>query len=189
MNAFKFLSSIVMGFSFLHVSSIAQETNVVVPPTILEAMEQTTNQLIVKGFTPVGGIAADGAEISIVCKADAIPSTNRKEYGVAVEIRSTSAGEDRAILDFDELDSLLGAFDFLSNANWSITPLSGFDASYTSKAGLCVTAFSSKRLAGIQFAVRSGRMQRRILLTPDQWGRLRSMIEQAKGKLDGLRKS
>jgi hypothetical protein len=143
----------------------------------------------VRGSALIGSVEADGAEVSVICKADVMPVTNRKEYGIAVQLRSTAAGEDRTIIDFDELESLLGSIDYLSSISWSVTPLASFDAAYVSKGGFRVSAYSSKRLASIQYAVRSNRMARGILLSADQWGRFRSLIDQAKAKLDVLRKS
>ncbi len=170
----------------------AQETNLYLvqpPPTVLEAMEATTDQLLVKGSEPVGTVSTGGAVISVVCKEDTAVSLNRKEYGIMVQISVNGQPEDRTVVDYDELDSLLGTMDYLANINRSVTTLSGFDAGFTTKGGLRVGAFSSRRVGQIELSLRTSRMQRGMLLTSDQLAQFRSLVDQAKHKLDALKRS
>jgi hypothetical protein len=169
----------------------AQETNLylaVPPPTILENLENTPGQLIVKGTEPIGTVAVGAAMISVVGKEDTLVSAGRKEYGILVEIEANGVLVDRAVVDLDEMDSFVSSLDYLANINRSVTSLSGLEASFTTKAGLRVSAFSSRRVGQIELALRSGRMSRGMVLTSDQWGQFRSLVDQAKRKLDVLRK-
>jgi hypothetical protein len=84
---------------------------------------------------------------------------------------------------------LTHALDYLSRIDWSVTSMGSFDASYTTKAGLRVDSFSSRRSGKIEFALRTGQMTRGIVLAPEQLAQIRSLVEQAKRKLDDLRKT
>jgi hypothetical protein len=67
--------------------------------------------------------------------------------------------------------------------------LPDFSASYTTKGGFRADARGSRRTGNIEFAARSARINGpRLLLSRDQLGQLRSLIDQAKTKLDSLRK-
>jgi hypothetical protein len=168
----------------------AQDTNfyLLPPPTILEALENTSGQLIVKGTEPVGAVSAEGAVISVVCKEDTVVNYNHKEYGIMVQISINGQPDDRTIVDYDEMDSLLSSMDYLANINRSVTALSGFTASFTTKAGLRVSAFSSRRVGQIELALRSSRMTKGMVLTSDQLAQFHSLVDQAKHKLDALKK-
>jgi hypothetical protein len=134
-------------------------------------------------------VATGGAVITVICKEDTVVGLNRKEYGIVVQISVNGQPDDRTVVDYDELDSLLGTMDYLANINRSVTTLSGIDASFTTKGGLRVSAFSSRRVGQIELALRSSRMQKGMLLTSDQLAQFHSLVDQAKHKLDALKKS
>jgi hypothetical protein len=177
--------------SLLTTSSPAQTTNAVavVPATILENLEGLTGELIVKGTGPVGSVTAAGAVISATCKEDTLVSANQKAYGLVVDIKFDGQPEDRTVVDYDELEMLLSSVDSLRKLDWSVTSLSSFDVNYTTKAGLRVAAFSSKRAGAIEFTVRSTRMDKGLLLTAQQFAQLQTLLTQAKAKLDSIRKT
>ena len=158
------------------------------PPTLLETLENTPDQLMVKGSEPVGTVSTEGAIIAVVCKEDTVVSSARKEYGILVEISVNGQPDDSTVVDYDELDALLNSMDYLANINRSVTALSGLNASFTTKGGLRVGAFSSRRVGQIELLLRSSRMQKAMLLTSDQLAQFRSLVDQAKHKLDALKK-
>jgi hypothetical protein len=93
------------------------------------------------------------------------------------------------LIDYDELDSLLDGLEYLGTLDWSVTPLPGFDAVYTTKGGFRAAAFGSRRTGSIEFAVRSIRVRTvPLVLTRDQLSQVRSLVQQGKAKLDSLRK-
>ncbi|HWF18051.1 MAG TPA: hypothetical protein VG754_02230 [Verrucomicrobiae bacterium] len=165
-----------------------QSTNLVpLPATILENLESTTGQVIIKATAPVGSVNCNGAVITIVCKEDTMASTGHKEHGVTVGISINGQPDDRTVIDFDELDSLISSLDYLNGITWSVTSLSSFDAIFTTKAGLRVAVFSSKRSGQIEFALRSSRMDTGIIMPPDQRAQFRLLLVGAKAKLVALR--
>jgi len=79
----------------------------------------------------------------------------------------------------------LNGIDFMSKADYGLSPLPGFDATYTTRAGLRVAAYTSKRSETIQPYIQSN-TSGRLDLTANQLAELRSLIQQAKTNLDSL---
>ena len=169
----------------------AQETNpcVLVPATRLEAFETNTDTVIIKATAPVGTVQAHAGTVSVLCREITDAGTGQRESGIIVDIGLSGPAGDTMLVDYDELDSLLDGLEYIGKLDWSVTPLPSFSATYTTKGGFRATAFGSRRTGNIEFAVRSTRVIRQpLLLSRDQLGQLRSLVEQGKAKLDSLRK-
>jgi len=164
-------------------------TNVMLQPpaTTLEAMESTVGKVVFKSRTEIGTISTAAGTVTIYFKEDSVVGENGKAHGLAVAINGNDA-DTRTLVDYDELESLMGALDYLSRLDWSITPMSNFDASYTTKAGLRVDAFGNRRSGRISFSLRSSQTTR-ISLASEHLVQLRSLLDQAKRKLDELRRA
>lgn len=181
---------IVIG-SLLARSALAQETNLCLPlpATKLEAFETNTDTVIIKATAPIGAVPAHSGTVSVRCREITDVGTSRRESGIIIDIAFGGPLEDVMLIDYDELDSLLDGLEYLGKLDWTITPLPGFDAVYTTKGGFRAAAFGSRRTGNIEFAVRSMRVVRSpLLLSRDQLGQVRSLVEQGKAKLDSLRK-
>ena len=179
----------IFSWSLLAVTSRAQETNAYapVPTTKLEALEANTGTVIIKGFAPVGSISVSGEVVSVTCKEDTDIGTGRKEYGIAITIRPNNKFEDRMIVDYDELDSLINAIDYLSRIDWGVTSLPSFNAAYTTKSGFRISALCNKLTGKIEVSIRSSRTSKGAPVPPTQLAQFRALIDQAKSKLDSLR--
>jgi len=175
--------------SFLSVVSHAQVTNInlTVPATKLEALEAKIGVVIIKGTAPIGSVSANAAVVSVTCKEDMDASTSQKEYGILVGIRQGDQPEDGTLIDYDELESLLTAINYFSKIDWTVTAMSGFDAFYVTKAGFRVAAFGSKRSGTIQFAVRSNRTSKGIVLSVEQLAQFKGLIDSAQRNLYSIR--
>jgi hypothetical protein len=191
MQKFNFILFLTVGALFLTTQSPAQTTNLP-PPTVLESVEASPNQLVLKGSFLMGSVNVQQAVITLVCKEDAIvnPSDNTrvKWYGCSFGIKINGQTLGRTIIDYDEMDSLLNAVEYMKNVNWSVTSLPSFDLTYTTKAGLRFSVFSDNRDSKIQFLVRNAYMPKGIFFTSDQIIQLESLLQQTKAKLDALRK-
>ncbi len=168
----------------------AQETNpcVLVPTTKLEAFETNTDTVIIKATAPIGTVQAHSGTLSVRCREITDAGTGRRESGVLIDVASGPPPEETLLVDYDELDSLLDGLEYIGKLDWSVTPLPSFSAVYTTKGGLRAAAFGSRRTGSIEYAVRSIRVSRApLLLTRDQLGQLRSLVQQGKAKLDSLR--
>ena len=170
----------------------AQETNgcLLVPATKLEAFETNTDTVIIKATAPIGTVPAHGGEVSVRCREITDAGTGHRESGIVMDIELGGAMEAGLLIDYDELDSLLDGMEYLGKLDWSVTSLPDFQAVYTTKGGFRAGARGSRRTGNIEFDVRNTRVNSpRLPLSRDQLGQLRSLVEQAKTKLDSLRKA
>jgi len=170
----------------------AQETNACwpFPATKLEAFETNADTVIIKATAPMGTVPARGGEVGVRCREITDVGSGRRETGIIIDLTFGGALEDTMLIDYDELDSLLDGLEYLGSLDWSVTPLPGFDAVYTTKGGFRAAAFGSRRTGNIEFAVRSVRVRTApLVLSRDQLGQVRSLVQQGKAKLDSLRKA
>jgi len=164
----------------------AQVTNV--PPTELEAFEAQTGTVIIKGVGQIGSLAVGSLNLVVTSKESTDAGTSRKEYGVAVEMTENNQGTVRMVVDYDELDSLLNGLNYLAKIDYNVTTLPTFVASYTTRSGLRVGAFTSQRRGAIQFFLQDRSVNSaRILITPAQLDQFQTLIEQARKSLDSMR--
>ena len=164
----------------------AQVTNV--PPTELEAFEAQTGTVIIKGAGQIGSLAIGNLNLTVISRESTDVGTSRKEYGVAVEMTENNQGTVRMVVDYDELDSLLNGLNYLAKIDYNVTTLPTFTASYTTKSGLRVGAFTSQRRGAIQFFLQDRSVNSvRILITPAQLAQFQTLIEQARKSLDSMR--
>jgi hypothetical protein len=189
----RFTAIFVAGAGALLLTGMArgQVTNACLPfpATKLEAFETNTDTVIIKATAPIGTVPAHGGEVGVRCREITDAGTGRRESGIIIDL--TFGGElgDTMLIDYDELGSLLDGLEYLGTLDWSVTPLPGFDAVYTTKGGFRAAAFGSRRTGNIEFAVRSIRVRPvPFVLTRDQLGQVRSLVQQGKAKLDSLRK-
>lgn len=158
--------------------------------TRLESLQTNANRVIVKAASPIGSVAAHGATIAVLATEVTDTASGQTASGLTLTVFEGEQTGGVALVDYEELSSLLSALDYLSRVDWSVTSLSSFDAFSSTKDGFRVAAFSSKRTGTIEYAARTLRSnQRPALLTRDQLMQLRSLIDQAKGKLDSIRTS
>jgi hypothetical protein len=161
----------------------AQDTNAL--KTEIGLFESQTGVVIVKGFGQVGSVSTGGAVISVRCKESASAATGHKDYGITVEIE-VNQWRELAIVDYDELDALLNGMDYLGKINYGVTPLPGFEATFTTKSGMELIALGNKQQGGIRTFLQYDDGPR-IPLASDQWTQLANLIAQAKTTLDSLR--
>jgi hypothetical protein len=171
-------------FCSFALATLAQDTNAL--KTDIGVFESQTGTVIIKGFGQTGSITVGADVISVNCKASTNASTGFKAYGLAIGFSGNDQPRDRAIIDYDEIDSLLNGINYLSKITYDVTPLPGFEATYITRAGLRVVAYSARRQGGIQTFLQYGDRPR-ILLTSDQLTQFYGLIGQARDNLNSLR--
>jgi hypothetical protein len=176
----KFCVVLIAAGCSLAFAARAQDTNAL--KTEIGLFEAQTGVVIVRGFGQIGSVSTSAAVISVRCKESTSVATGRKDYGIAVEIE-TNQRRGLALVDSDELASLINGMDYLGKISHGVTALSSFEATYTTKSGLRFVAFSNKRQGGILTFLQYDDSPR-ISLTPDQWNQLVNLIGQAKTTLD-----
>lgn len=159
------------------------------PATVIENFELQTNTIIVRGFSLIGTLSIGNDAISIHAKEDNDVSHGQKAYGITVQLKDgrQAPGTSYSLaIDYDELDSLLNAIDYVSKVTWGVTQLNGFEAAFTTKSGFSVIAHSDRRAGAIATYIQFGTAAR-IAMDSDQMTQLRNLIVQAKATLDGLK--
>jgi hypothetical protein len=168
----------------------AQLTNLfpIVPATKLESFETNLSVVILKATSDLGSISGNSGVVWVRCREMTDMSTGRKEEGIAITIMQRNDLRDTMLIDYDEIASLLSTLNYLSKLDVEVTPLTTFDAAYTTKGGFRVAALGSRVTGGVQFAVRDARTDLApVIFSRDEISRFSRLIEQAKGKLDALR--
>ncbi len=159
------------------------------PRNKLEEFEGRIETVLIKGRTYVATLRAQNGTASV--EATEIRDTNNstRANGVVVTIAAVGGpqGEIRTLIDYDEIDSLIKAFDTLAKSNDSITKLTHFESRYRTKGDFEIMVF--KQISGgVAAAVEGGFFDRsRLLMTLDDFSRLRWMIAQAKDRLDEIK--
>lgn len=179
----------VLGCSFVGSLAHAQVVNTcpVAPATKLESFDTNTDNVIIKASTDIGSLSATAGIVSVKCREIRDASSGRQERGFAIEITQKGQIRDKLLIDYDEIASLQNAIDYLNKLDFSVTPLSAFDAAFTTKGGFRIAAFGKGRTGAIQFAVRDARTNLTpITFTRDEMARFAALIDQAKSKLDSL---
>ena len=183
----KFCVVLIAACCSLTFASRAQDTTNTTnaPMTEIENFEAQTGTVIVKGFGQGGSLTTGAGIISVKLKESVDVGHGIKKYGVAIEL---AAGQRREffIVDYDEMDPLLNGIDYLGKITYDATALSSFDASFTTKSGLKIVAYSAVRQGGIHAYLQFGDAPR-ISIASDQLAQFQNLIAQAKNSLDALK--
>jgi hypothetical protein len=180
----------VLGNLLLGNSVVAQVANncPVAPTTKLESFDTNVSIVIIKATTEMGSLSFKNAVVTVRCREITDTSSGRKEQGVAMEITQKGQSRDTLLIDYDEIPSLLSAFNYLQSLDVSVTSLNAFDALYTTKGGFRIAALGTRQTGAIQFAVRDARTNAApAVFSREEMTRLWSMLQQAKATLDSIR--
>ena len=158
------------------------------PETKLEAFEKQTGTVIIRGRSEIGSVSAMGT-VSVDCIDILDVSTGQRQMGIIIEVKAPGKYErtDRAFVDYDEIQSLLNGIDYIAKVTQSSTKLSSFEAAYKTTGELSVVTYSSSK-GKIEAAVSAGyTSSARAFISTEKLKELRSVIAQAKKKLDEIR--
>ena len=162
------------------------------PRTKLEALEDRHSTVIVKGFTrittvEVRGVRVDAIEmreLGNVARAKGIAVVLTREAG---ERTNERPDDNRAFVDYEEIDSLLNAIDAISRVDESATKLVGFEARYKTQGDLEIGVFRQTR-SGTAVVIQTGICDRTTqTLSLDDLAKVKAIIQEAKSRLDEIR--
>jgi len=159
------------------------------PRTKLEAIEWKYESVLVKGFSQIATVNARGADIRVDAVEMKDSGASTRALGIIIAIRETSdtPRENRAAIDYDEVDRLLKAFDSIARVNETVTKLASFEARYRTQGDLEITVFRQGR-SGTAASISAGICDRITgLLTLDELDRLKAHIVEAKTRLDEIK--
>lgn len=155
------------------------------PPTEIQNFELQNDAVIVKGFNDIGSVTTETGAISVQCKESDNITAATKQYAIAVTFEANQS-RTRLLVDYDELDPLNRALDFLGKITYEVTMMPAFDATFTTRSGLRIAAHSERRQGTIQLYLQFGDVVR-IPLTPNQFAQFQNLISQSKTSLDMAR--
>jgi hypothetical protein len=161
------------------------------PRTKLEALELKYETVLIKGFTRITTVEISGVRIDAVEWRD----TRNSARASGVTIALTASGdrpnerprENRALIDYDEIEPLLNAIDTLSKMSETATKLTGFEARYKTPGDLEMVVFRQTR-SGNAVTLTAGICDRVTqVLTLDELAKFRAMVAEAKMRIDELK--
>jgi hypothetical protein len=159
------------------------------PRTKLEAFQARRGIVIIKGSSRIGlATGLDGTSIEIETRELRDAGSLAREYGITVEVREAGNPGRRSLsyIDYDEIDPLLKALEYLSKIDDSATQLTRFEASYRTRGDLLVSA-SSGRGGTITLAVSGGVFRiSTSLFKLEDLKVIRGLIIEAKNQLDAI---
>ncbi len=188
MKTFALFVAVGIVISIVPIAGRAQETNSY-PKSNLELFEATTGAVLIRGTDEAGAVSGRTGGITLKCRETRDVATNRREFGVAVTVTQAEGLEDTTVVDYDELDALIRALDYIGKVDWAVSSMGHFEAAYTTRSGFKLASYSSRRSGTVEAFAMSNRLIRcRVQLTLAQLAQVRIFLEQAKAKIDVIQK-
>jgi hypothetical protein len=157
------------------------------PRTKLEALDDRHSTVIVKGFTRITTVEVAGVRVDAVEMREMGNVSRAKGIVVVLRESGERPRENRAFIDYEEIDSLLNAIDAISRVDESMTKLAGFEAKYRTLGDLEIQVFRQTR-SGTAVIITTGICENtRATLSLDELAKIRAMIQEAKTRLDEIR--
>jgi len=157
------------------------------PRTKLEALEDRHSAVIVKGFTRITTVDVAGVRIDAVEMREMRNISPAKGVVVALREGGERPREDRAFIDYEEIDLLLNAIDAIARVDETTTKFPGFEAKYRTVGDLEITVFRQTR-SGTAVILTTGICDNtRVTLSLDDLAKIKAMIQEAKARLDETR--
>lgn len=157
------------------------------PRTKLEALEERQNTVVIKGFTRITTLEVRGMRIDAVEMREMGNVSRAKGIVVSLREGGERPNENRAFIDYEEIDPLLNAIDAVGRVDENVTKLAGFEARYRTLGDFEIAVFRQTR-SGTAVIIQTGICDRATqTLSLDDLGKVKAMIQEAKTRLDELR--
>ena len=173
-------------------NSIAEKLQDTVPTskTKLEEFTAKTGAVIVRGFEEIGFLKGlYGTKITVECKEFTDVSSGKVQYGITIEVFKENGNYDKdhtSFIDYDEIQGILEALDYISKITKESTKLKDFQADYATKGDLKFSTFSSGNK--VLIAITSGNIGSvTAYYKINEIGSIKSLIKQGKDKIDSIR--
>ena len=157
------------------------------PQTKIERFQARTGAVVIKNFSEIGSLRGMGGTARVTSWEFIDAQTTKKEYGISIEVKESGRleREERAYVDYDEIDSLLKGIDYITEVKK--TKLTNFQADYRTTGELDVSVFNDsdgKVLAGVGV----GRISKvSVYYDISTFGAFRKMVVDAKAALDAIK--
>ncbi len=162
------------------------------PRNKLEEYESRVAAILIQGQTWTGTLRAQNGTARVEAIEIRDTHDRTRATGVIIVINSSEpAGtppEVRVLIDYDEIDPLVNAFDTIVKASDAITKLGHFETCYRTHGDFEIMVFKEVAGGAVAAAVEGGFYDRkRLFMSLEDLTRLRWMIAQAKEKLDEIK--
>jgi len=157
------------------------------PRTKLEAIDDRYSAVIIKAFTRITTIEVHGVRIDAVDMREMGGNTRAKGIVVSLREEGGRLNDNRAFVDYEEIDALVNAIDVIARVDETMTRLPGFEGRYKTLGDLELSVFRQTR-SGAAVTLTTGICDRATqTLTLDDLAKVKAMIQEAKTRLDELR--
>ena len=157
------------------------------PRTKLEALDDRHSTVLIKGFTRITTVEVAGVRIDAVEMREMGNVSRAKGLVVLLREGGDRPRENRAYVDYEEIDPLLNAIEAISRVDESTTKLAGFEATYRTLGDLELNVFKQTR-SGTAVIVTTGICDHaKANLSLDDLAKIKAMIQEAKQRLDEIR--
>ena len=157
------------------------------PRTKLEALDDRHSTVIIKGFTRITTVEVRGVRIDAVEMRELGNVARAKGVVIVLREGGERPNDNRAFVDYEEIDSLLNAIDAVSRVDETATKLVGFEAKYKTIGDLEIGVFRQTS-RGTAVVMTTGICDRATqALSLDDLAKVRAMIQEAKARLDEIR--
>ncbi|HET6980460.1 MAG TPA: hypothetical protein VFI24_29270 [Pyrinomonadaceae bacterium] len=157
------------------------------PRTKLEAIEDRHSTVILKGFTRITTLEVRGIRVDAVEMRELGNVARAKGLVVALREGGERPEDNRAFVDYEEIESLLNAIEVISRVDETATKLVGFEARFKTLGDLEIAVFR-QTARGTAVSMSTGICNRATTtLTLDDLAKVKAMIQEAKARLDELR--
>jgi hypothetical protein len=157
------------------------------PRTKLETIDERHGLVIIKAFTRITTIEVRGVRIDAVDMREMGGSERARGIVVSLREEGGRADDNRAFVDYEELDPLLNAIDAMVRVDETTTRTPGFEARYKTLGDLEIGVFRQTR-SGTAVLLATGICDRATqTMTLDDLAKVKAMIQEAKTRLDESR--
>jgi hypothetical protein len=160
--------------------------------TKLEVLEDRHGAVVIKAFTRITTVEVRGVRIDAVDMREIggrVATLVTHARGIVVSLREEGGrlSDNRAFVDYEELDDLLNAIDVVARVDESITRMPGFEARYKTLGDLEIAVFRQTR-SGAAVTLTTGVCDLATqTMTLDDLAKIKAMIQEAKSRLDELK--
>ena len=158
------------------------------PRTKLEAIDDRHSTVVIKGFTRITTVEVRGVRIDAIEMRE-LGNVGRAK-GIVIMLREQGGDrpdDNRAFVDYEEIEPLLNAIDAIGRVDESATKLAGFEARYKTQGDFEIGVFRQTS-RGTAVILTTGICDRATAtLSLDDLAKVRAMIQEAKSRLDEIR--
>jgi hypothetical protein len=157
------------------------------PRTKLEAFEDRHSTIVIKGFTRITTVDVRGVRIDALEMHELGNTARAKGLVVVLREGGERPDDNRAFVDYEEIDPLLNAIDAMARVDETATKLAGFEARYKTQGDFEIGVFRQTS-RGTAVVLTTGICDRATAtLSLDDLAKIRAMIQEAKSRLDEIR--